>query len=55
MSLSVKGTLQLLVWGFVVFVVITEPDRASAFVQDAWDLVEPSVVNLGRVLGNLLG
>ncbi|GGK78306.1 MULTISPECIES: hypothetical protein [Ornithinimicrobium] len=54
MSLSVKGTLQLLVWGFVVFVIITAPDRASAFLQDAWDLVAPAFLNLGRFLGNLI-
>ena len=54
MSLSVRGLVHVVVWGFVVFMVVSDPDGASDAVLAVWDTVEPVFTNLGRFLGNLV-
>lgn len=52
---TVKKVLHWLVWGFVVYAIITNPDRAADIVGAVWDILSQGFLNIGRFFNNLLG
>ncbi|WP_187345605.1 hypothetical protein [Serinicoccus sp. CNJ-927] len=39
MPSTVKKVLHWLVWGFLIYAVITNPDRAADIVRAVWDII----------------
>lgn len=51
----VKKVLHWLVWGFVIYAIITNPDRAADIVSAVWDIISQGFLNIGRFFNNLMG
>jgi hypothetical protein len=51
----VKKVLHFLVWGFLIYAIITNPDRAADIVEAIWDIVSQGFLNVGRFFNNLMG
>lgn len=52
---TVKKILHFLVWGFLIYAIITNPDRAADIVSAVWDIVSQGVLNIGRFFNKLMG
>lgn len=52
---TVRGVLHFLVWGFLIYSIITSPDRAADIVGDVWDILSLGFLNVGRFAANLVG
>ena len=55
MPATVKKVLHWLLWGFIIYAVVTNPDRAADIVRAIWDIISQGVLNIGRFFNNLLG
>lgn len=52
-----KNIKQILIWllfGFIVYAIITSPDRAADIVQAIWDIIVTGVQNIGRFFTSLI-
>lgn len=52
---TIKKVLHLLVWGFLIYAVITNPDRAADIVRAVWDIISQGILNIGRFFNSLMG
>ncbi|WP_153398332.1 hypothetical protein [Ornithinicoccus halotolerans] len=52
---KIKLILTWLVFGFLVYAVITSPERAADIVRAVWDIVLTGFQNIGRFFESLLG
>lgn len=52
---TVKKILHFLVWGFLIYAIITNPERAADIVRAVWDIVSQGVLNIGRFFNDLIG
>jgi len=52
------GIKRVLVWalfGFTVYAIITNPDRAADIVAAVWDITAEGFRNIGRFFENIVG
>lgn len=54
MPATIKKILHILVWGFLIYAIVTNPDRAADIVRAVWDIISQGVLNIGRFFGSLL-
>ncbi|MGC5584442.1 hypothetical protein ACQE98_15150 [Ornithinimicrobium sp. W1679] len=54
MPATVKKVLHWLLWGFIIYAVVTNPDRAADIVRAIWDIISQGVLNIGRFFGNIV-
>lgn len=52
---TVKKVLHLLLWGFVIYAIVTNPERAADIGRAIWDILSQGVINIGRFFNSLLG
>lgn len=52
---QIKRILVWLVFGFFVYAIITNPDRAADIVQAIWDIIADGFRNIGRFFEALVG
>ncbi|WP_202863488.1 hypothetical protein [Ornithinimicrobium avium] len=52
---TVKKILHWLVWGFLIYAIITNPDRAADILRAVWDIISQSILNIGRFFNSLMG
>lgn len=45
---TVKKLLLWLLFGFLIYAIITSPDRAADIVRAVWDIIVQGIVNIGR-------
>ena len=53
-----KNIKQILIWllfGFVVYAIITSPERAADIVQATWDIIANGFRNIGQFFSSLMG
>lgn len=48
MPSRIKAILMWLLFGFLVYAVITSPDRAADIVQAVWDIIVDGFANIGQ-------
>lgn len=51
---TVRKILHWLVWGFLIYAIVTNPDRAADIVRTAWDIAWSAVTNVGRFFNRLM-
>ncbi len=51
---KIKAVLIWLLFGFLVYAVITSPDRAADIVQAVWDIIADGFANIGRFFQSLM-
>lgn len=52
-----KNIKQILIWAlfiFVIYAIITSPDRAADIVQATWDIIANGFGNIGRFFSSLM-
>lgn len=54
MPTTIRRILQWLLFGFLVYAVITSPDRAADIVQAIWDIIATGFRNIGRFFSELI-
>lgn len=54
MPATVKKVLLWLVFGFLLYAIITSPDRAADIVRGVWDVIAQGFVNIFRFFNTLL-
>ena len=54
MPATVKKILHWLLWGFIIYAVVTNPDRAADIVRAVWDIISQGVLNIGRFFNQLI-
>lgn len=52
---QMKKILLWLVFGFLVYAIIVNPDRAADIVVAVWDIIAEGFVNIGRFFQELAG
>ncbi len=52
---TVKKVLHWLFWGFVIYAIVTNPDRAADIARAVWEIVSQAVLNIGRFFNGLMG
>lgn len=52
---KIKLILTWVVFGFLVYAVITSPERAADIVQAVWDIILAGFQNIGQFFESLLG
>lgn len=50
-----KKVLFWLAMGFLLYAIITNPDRAADIVRAVWDIISQGFLNIGRFFNRLLG
>lgn len=55
MPTTIRRILHWLVWGFLIYAVITNPDRAADIVRAIWDIISGGFLNIGRFFNQLMG
>ncbi len=54
MPSTIKKILLWLVFGFLIYAIITSPDRAADIIQAIWDIIVQGFTNIGRFFGSLV-
>lgn len=54
MPRNVKQILVWLLFGFIIYAIITSPDRAADIVQAVWDIIAEGFRNIGRFFSSLM-
>lgn len=54
MPRNIKQILSWLLFGFIVYAIITSPERAADIVQAIWDIIVTGFRNIGRFFGSLI-
>jgi hypothetical protein len=54
MPSKIKLILIWLVFGFLVYAIITSPDRAADIVRAIWDIIADGFANIGRFFQALI-
>ncbi|MDQ3383732.1 MAG: hypothetical protein M3519_08110 [Actinomycetota bacterium] len=54
MPSKIKLILIWLLFGFLVYAIITSPDRAADIVQASWDVIAEGFRNIGRFFQSLM-
>jgi hypothetical protein len=54
MPSKIKVILIWLLFGFLVYAIITSPDRAADIVQASWDVIAEGFRNIGRFFQSLM-
>ena len=54
MPKTIKRILVWLLFGFIVYAIITSPDRAADIVQAVWDIIAEGFRNIGRFFSSLI-
>lgn len=54
MPTTIRRILHWLVWGFLIYAVITNPDRAADIVRAIWDIISQGFLNIGRFFNQLM-
>lgn len=52
-----RNMKQILIWllfGFIVYAIITSPERAADVVQGIWDIIATGFRNIGKFFSSLL-
>ncbi len=52
---TIKRILLWLVFGFLIYAIITSPDRAADIVQSVWDIIADGFRNIGQFFEALIG
>ncbi len=52
---KIKSVLWWLLFGFLVYAIITSPDRAADIVAAFWDIIEQGFKNIGQFFEALMG
>ena len=52
---QIKRVLAWLLFGFIVYAIITNPDRAADIVQSIWEIIAEGFRNIGRFFEALVG
>ncbi len=55
MPARAKSVLIWLFWIFVIYSIVTSPDRSADIARNAWDILFTGVQNLARFFTQLLG
>jgi hypothetical protein len=51
---TIKKIILWLIFGFLIYAIITSPDRAADIVQAFWDIIADGFRNIGRFFEELL-
>lgn len=51
---TIKKLLLWLLAAFLIYAIITNPDRAADIVRSAWEIIFQGVVNIGRFFHQLI-
>ncbi|USQ76607.1 hypothetical protein [Ornithinimicrobium cryptoxanthini] len=54
MPRNIKQILTWLLFGFIIYAIITSPDRAADIVQATWDIIAEGFRNIGRFFSSLM-
>ena len=54
MPSTVKKILLWLIFGFLIYAIITSPDRAADIVRDVWDIIAQGFINIFQFFNSLL-
>ena len=52
---TVKKVLHWLVWCFLIYAIITNPERAAYIVRAVWDIISQGFLNIGRFFNSIIG
>jgi hypothetical protein len=55
MPTKIKQILLWLLFGFLVYAVVTSPDRAADIVQAVWDIIAQGFASIGQFFQALMG
>ena len=51
---TIKRIVLWLLFGFLVYAIITSPDRAADIIQAIWDIILQGFRNIGRFFSSLI-
>lgn len=54
MPATVKKILLWLIFGFLVYAIITSPDQAADIVRGVWDVIAQGFINIARFFSSLM-
>lgn len=54
MPATVKKVLLWLLFGFLIYAIITSPDRAADIVRGVWDIIAQGFINIFRFFNSLM-
>ena len=55
MPSKIKQILIWLLFGFIIYAIITSPERAADIVQATWDIIANGFRNIGQFFSSLMG